>query len=50
VQRTQEGVSKLSAGTVGLSLLGFGLFYLVLLLLFLFFARLWILQGPTIGE
>ncbi len=50
VQRTQEGVSKLSAGTVGLSLLGFGLIYLVLLLLFLFFARLWILQGPTIGD
>jgi len=50
VQRTQEGVSNLSAGTVGLSLLGFGLIYLVLLLLFLFFARLWILQGPTIGN
>jgi cytochrome d ubiquinol oxidase subunit I len=50
VLRTREGASTLSAGTVGLSLLGFSVIYLLLFIFFLIFARLLILQGPAIGD
>jgi len=50
VLRTQEGASKLSAGTVGLSLLGFCVIYLLLFIFFLIFARHLILQGPVTGD
>ncbi len=50
VLRTQEGASKLSAGTVGLSLLGFSVIYLLLFVFFLIFARFLILQGPAGGD
>jgi cytochrome d ubiquinol oxidase subunit I len=50
VLRTQEGASKLSAGTVGFSLLGFSVIYLLLFIFFLIFARFLILQGPPDGD
>ncbi|MGW8160869.1 MAG: cytochrome ubiquinol oxidase subunit I [Desulfobulbales bacterium] len=46
VLRTHEGVSRLPAGTVGLSLLAFCSIYLLLFVFFLIFARYLILQGP----
>ncbi len=50
VLRTRDGVSPLSASTVGTSLLCFGVFYLVLFLIFLLFLRQLIHQGPDWGK
>jgi len=47
VIRTGEGATELPAATVAASLLGFALFYLALVVLFLFFARRIVLRGPA---
>jgi cytochrome d ubiquinol oxidase subunit I len=47
VLRTEEGASKLPAGTIAASLLGFAVIYLVLFVIFLVFARRILNKGPA---